>query len=64
MIMKFFPTSGRFSVELTPTARNSSRGPIPEWRRICGVPRAPADRTISLLAIKVCRTPNGASEGE
>jgi hypothetical protein len=55
----FFPTDGRFTSVLIPTADRSAGLPIPLSMRSCGVLNEPAERTTSLRAVTLMR---GAAE--
>jgi len=61
---RFLPTAGRFNVELMPRAFSATLSPIPEWRRMCGVPIGPADKTTSFPAVNTSLGPEWVSESE
>ena len=49
--VKFFPTLGRLSTDGILSAARSVLLPMPECRRMCGVPTDPAERMTSFVAV-------------
>jgi hypothetical protein len=47
----FFPTLGRLTSGVMPRAVRAAGSPIPEFKRMAGVPTVPAERIISFLAV-------------